>query len=329
MNLASRPHRAPLLAAVVGVAAALAALILASVAASGMIGTTSWQHVTAARTSGETKVLVDLWLRGQDAVYLERQGSDVLSDRRCIAGTLTEWWPTGRTVREIADRQRCFELATDPLLGFVRVAEGPDFVAAGEPEDGGATGAVFEARATGSHLQRVVVDPSRRLPLRAEFQNGEVSTWEYLAATIDSPPPPPRGPERTETYTDLTPAAAAPALGLSAVPMTVAGRPLLALFRYDSGAPGPADSGPPRVTSTYAVWGEASDLEGTGQIQLVVTDYPPPPDELGIEELGGGAVILRVEEGGRQVLISAPDRATLELAIRALRPGLELPEPSG
>lgn len=330
MNVAVRGRLPPLLrhAGVAAVLLAVAIPAVGSVASTGIAGPAPWQHVAAVRTAGEDRLRLDLWLRGEDAVYVERRGPEVVSDQRCMAGTLTAWAPTGRIVRELGDPRRCFELATDPLLGFVRAAQGPDFAPAEQPEGGGATAAVFTARDAGAHLRTVVIDPIRQVPLRAVFRNGDVWTWEYVAPTGDSPPPPPTEPERTETYTDLTPEAAAPELGLTAVPPTVADRPLLALFRYDSGAPVSSDVGPPRTTSTYAIWGEAGDLEGTGQIQLVVTDRPPPPDALGIEELGG-AIILRLEEGGRQVLVSAPDRATLELAIRALRPGLKLPPDPG
>jgi hypothetical protein len=327
MNVAVR-GRLPHLLGHAGVAAvllAVAILAIGSVASTGIAGPAPWQHVAAVRIAGEDRLRLDLWARGEDAVYVERRGPEVVSDQRCMAGTLTEWAPTGRIVRKLGDPRRCFELATDPLLGFVRAAQGPDFAPAERAEGGGATAAVFTARDAGAHLQTVVIDPIRQVPLRAVFRNGDVWTWEYVAPTDDSPPPPPAEQARTETYTDLTPEAAAPELGLTAVPLTVAGRPLRALYRYDSGAPASSDVGPPRVTSTYAIWGEAGDLEGTGQIQLIVTDYPPPPDALGIEELGG-AISLRLDEGGRQVLIFAPDRATLEVAVRALRPGLKLPE---
>ncbi len=328
-NLAWGGRLAPLLRhrGLAALLVAIAIVTIGALAGSHVAGSNSWQHIAAVRTAEQDDALIDLWLRDEEAVYVERRGSELVRDQRCMRGTLTEWAPTHRVVRELTDRQRCFELATDPLLGFVRTAQGPDFAPAGK--DGtDAAASVFEARDAAAHLQTIVIDTARGLPLRAELRSGEVWTWAYLPPVGDGPPPPPKEPDRTETYTELTPEAAAPRLGLPAVPTLVAGRPLLALFRYDSGAPASSDVGPPRVTSTYAIWGEESDLEGTGQIQLVVTDRPPPPDALGIEELGG-AIILRLEEGGRQVLVSAPDRATLELAIRALRPGLKLPPDPG
>lgn len=330
MNVALRSRFPPFARSLVmaGVIVALAILTIGSVAGTGITGPTSWQHLAAIRTAGQDRLFVDLWRLEDEAVYVERRGAEVARDERCIAGTLSQWSPTGRTVRELADRRRCYELATDALLGFVRLAQGSGFAPVDNAQGGSGSAAVFEALDAGSHLRTVVIDPIRQVPLRAEFRNGDVWTWEVLAVTTGSPPSPPTEPRRSETYTDLTPDAAAPELGLSAVPMTVAGKPLLALFRYDSGDPGPSDIGPPRVTSFYAIWGEASDLEGTSQIQLVVTDQPPPPDEVGIEELGG-AIILRVEENGHQVLVSAPDRDTLELALRVLRPGLKLPQPAG
>lgn len=334
MNPTVRGRLAPLAgaASVVALLFAMAILTAGSAARGGLPGLTAWQHVAAVRTSGQATLSLDLWIRGEEAVYVEREGAQVVGDTRCIAGILTEWRPTGHVVHEPADGRRCFELATDALLGFVRAAEGPDFAPAEGGSDSGA--AVFTARDAGSWLRTVVVDPVRRLPLRAEFRNGDAWTWAYLAPTGDGPPPAPKPTARTETYTDLTPEAAAPALGLAAVPPTLAGRPLLALFRYDSGERAAADVGPPRVTSTYAIWGEPDDLEGTTQIQLVVTDRPPPADEVGADgpaiDALGGAVILRLEEAGRQVLVSAPDRATLEIAIRALRPSLTLPpDPAG
>lgn len=326
-----RARRAPLLR-LSGVAAmliAMATLSIGFVASTGSQGQTSWQHIAAVRSTGEARLLVDLWVRGEEAVYLERREGDVVRDQRCIAGTLTSWWPTGRVVRELADRRQCFELATDPLLGFVRAAQGPAFAPAEGPEGASDTTSVFEARDPGSDLRTVAVDSIRQVPLRVEFRNGAVSTWEYLAATDGGPPPPPTEPARTETYTDLTPEAAAPELGLTVVPTRLAGRPLLALFRYDSGDPGSSGIGPPRVTSTYAIWDEPNDLDGAGQIQLVITDHPPPPDALGIEDNHDGVVRLRLEEDGRQFLLMAPDRATLELAIRVLRPGLKLPDSGG
>ncbi len=233
MRLTWRGRRALILrhAGQAGSLAAMAILRISTVASCSLPVSPSPHHIAAVRTAGEARLLVDLWLRGEEAVYLERQGPAVVSDRRCLAGTLSEWWPTGRVVRELADERRCYELATDALLGFVRAAQGPDFAPAGEPEAADATTSTFKARDASAHLRTVVVDRFRQMSLRAEFRNGDLWTWTYLAPAADSPPPPPDEPARTETYTDLTPEAAAPELGLVVVPMTVADRPLLAVFR--------------------------------------------------------------------------------------------------
>lgn len=299
---------------------------LATAVASTGTGATGWRHVSATRAGSGESETIEFWQRGADAVLIESGQDGAVMEKRCTAGRLVESWETGRVVRQLSDPMKCFEFATDSFLGIVRAAEGPSFRASGDIDISGVRGTVYRSSSPTTEAVTIVIDDANRLPLRVEFRSGAVWEWEYpTRGESTGAPPTPREPSASvpvEVYRDLSSAEGATMLGLSALPGVLAGLPLTALFSYQ-----PAE----RPGSVYAIWSAPSvsdgAVEGTPTVQMVITDLPPPSSGVGVEDMGG-TLILTLEEDGRQVAISAPDRPTLVDAVRLLRPGIPVPAAS-
>lgn len=283
----------------------------------------TWRYVAATRSDAGTSKSIELWHRDLDAVLVERDQAGNVDEKRCVDGTLSEHWSTGRVVRQLVDREECFRSATNSLLGFTRTAQSAAFQFVGRRDGNGYGRTAYDSRDSTTPVKQIILDADTHLPLEARFQSGETWTWAYLRIVERNEAPP--SPDQiasnlpTETYTDLTREQAAARLGLEVVPTELLGRQLHELFAYE-----PSE----RSSSVYAIWGsiENPDVspEVSNQIQLVVTAQAPPSGELGFEDLGG-MVVMRLREGESQVLISAPDKVSLAAALRALRPGVEPP----
>lgn len=303
-----------------GAALAIGALVVVAFVGVSVVWTGAvsgaWRHVTAVRTGTQDPVVIDLWYRGTEAVMVERQGERVVAEKRCLGGQSIEQWEHGRVVREAADAVRCFEVATDSVLGFVRVAQGSGFRRDGNREIGGVAAEVYRSETSTSEVISIAIDPVRKLPLQAEFQSGETWSWDYPEPDRSVPVPPEPAftaqDAPSEIYRDLEGREAAAALKMANVPEAIAGLPLDAVFSYT-----PANG----RTASYAVWRSEDDDR---EVQLVVSAMPGEVVGLGIEDLGG-ALTLALQEDGALVRITAPDRETLELAVSALRPAVELP----
>lgn len=263
----------------------------------------SWDHVAAVQHGPSGDVGFELWTRGDAAVLVASVDGQPVHETRCEGGRLVSHsaGSTSLVIREGLPPERCFEWATDLLLGYARAPEKLGM----EPRDAAAGTDAFESP-TGPI--RRLVRAETGLPLSAELATGETLRWDY-AEDPDGPGIPPpldeTGVLERETYRNLDPAAAEKDLGLSVVPVELAGLPLETVFSYEASTA--------NGTAYYAIWRGDDGRE----IQLSVTPASAPDDMVGLLAPG----TLALQEGPNQVRIVAPDGDLLRTAVVALRPG--------
>jgi len=291
------------------VAAVAVVGLLAWIVAAGVTSGSEWNRIAAQRIdSGDRIADVELWTRGRDARYLERRDGRIVYEIQCTGSRLISRSapPGGVVVRDLAAPERCFELATDPLLGFSRLAGSSPFARAA----GG--GALDRERYEGRGEQQGVtieLDARTGLPVLLSRDGRVQSRWRYPETGASELPAPIDVSETTaERYVDLGPADTADRFGVSILPDRLAGNfTQYAMFDYTSAR---------RGVSTYAIW-RAPD---GATIQIVVGWAPDGSITPGIEDQGG-LVVLNLVEGENLVQLFAPNLDLLREAARVLRPG--------
>jgi hypothetical protein len=266
-----------------------------------------WTRVDGYRTDSSGRVDFSLTYRPPEADYVELVEGRVSHFASCRSGTFTDaFFDDEHTIeRSGIPSAECFELATNPVLGAVRMAQGGDWASATERSVDGRVGKVV----TGiPGWAEVVIDTELDLPLSATNLSGDLIEWHYTAvalAVAPGPMPPAGGPD--ETYVTLSPAAAAKALGVAAIPMTIGTVPFDTALSYFGG----------QMTSvrTYVVW---SDAKGR-QVQVSIGQDPSDGEGLIVEEMGDSRE-LNATEGPRTLKIFATDAALFREVVTSIRP---------
>lgn len=276
-------------------------------------GPPSWAHSHAVVQLGGASIDVGVWLRGQDAVVREAVAGTTVTDSRCIGNTLTVWMSGSVVIRRLHDAHRCFALATQSVL----VPQGLPLAGAmaGYHRASSANGkVVYESEPTNGKQGRITTDARNGLILDVQFADGRSVTvsWDSVATDAGDPPAQPAVTVGTETYADISNAAAAKGLMLPTLPQQISGFSLTEAFSYQ-----PSATTDPMY---YAIW----TRDDGAQVQIVSSPLAAPAEVIGLTN-GGGRMVFGIQEGARFVQIYAPDRATMVDALAILRPGVHLP----
>jgi hypothetical protein len=291
----------------IGVLAALAIVVPIAISDSG------WKEVSGYRTTEGDRIEFVLRFKGTESVLTEFRGGSVERTSSCVGTTFVESYgdPIHTIRRETATTQECFDLAAGSLLGFGKLRS-----VTSEPAVAVVVGARQADRLSGFpsnfDWSELTVDKETDLPLRAVYRDGRVIEWHYdtfgsPSETVVELAPPPA--DADEVYQTMTMAEAAPAARLGReVPNGISDLRFETAFSYGGGLLS--------ESRIYIIWTNDRGSE----IQFVSSPGKLPPATPVLEDLGGGAVALNVQETDVHVQIFASDMELLNDAVSALRP---------
>ena len=290
-----------------------AGFLVVVIVAAPVLSNSGWREVSGYQATEGDRIDFELRYRGTESVLIETRKGSVARISSCTGRTFVESYgdPIHTISREAGSDQECFDLATGSLFGFRKLRVLASGAVAQVPVDG-RNGDRLTDMPPGIDWSEVILDQRTDLPLRAVGRDGRTVEWRYdqmehpvQDQVITAPPP----SVVDELYRTVTGSEAAVAAGLKDEPPdAISDLRFETAFSYRG-----ALLTEPRY---YLIW---SNPRGE-QVQFVLSPGRLPDDIPLLEDLGGGAVALNVQEGQMQLQIFATNQALLREAVVALRP---------